>query len=71
MRAAPGIGEKQPFPRPASNVARERSNLYGFLATVFWAEPDAPLFSKIREPAFAEADHLELGKIDKLDVLVN
>jgi len=39
----------------ASNEARERSNLYGFLAAVFWLEPDAPLLSKIREPAFTQA----------------
>jgi TorA maturation chaperone TorD len=38
-----------------AEMARARSNVYGFLASVFRAEPSAAFVERLRDPAFAEA----------------
>ena len=42
-------------PRVAAQRAMERSNIYGFLAAVYRAEPSAELLRRIRSPSFLQA----------------
>lgn len=53
------IARRRRAPNGATEViaeaARSRSNLYGFLAAAFRAEPTAELLREMREPAFQEA----------------
>lgn len=43
-------------PGEAAETSRDRSGLYGFLATLYWQEPTAALLRRMQEPDFLEAE---------------